>query len=846
MNDQKKIEQSLACYHCGDECKDGSINIDEKIFCCNGCKTVYEILDQNKLCNYYNFEQTPGISPNLIFGNRFDYLDDSATIQRILDFQDENISKVTFYITQMHCSSCIWLLENLYRLNSGVSHSQVDFLKKKLNVTFSHPASHPDNPILADSTAGRKKISLKELVKLLTSIGYEPQILLENIDKKTEDRTSQKLHYKIGVAGFCFLNIMLFTFPDYLGINVSDSFLKNFFITLNVLLSLPVVFYSGWEYFGSALKGLHKKIINIDFPISLGIIALFGRSIYEVTTQTGTGYFDSLSGLIFFLLIGKLLQEKTYSYLNFERNYKSFFPLSVIIKHEGKEKSIPLNKLMVGNRIVVRKNEIVPTDSILFNGDGRIDYSFVTGESKPVSKVSGELVYAGGKQLGGAIELEVIKEVSQSYLTQLWNNDIFNKNTESYFTHFSNVVSKRFTIFVLLVAIISSLIWIQSSVSVAVNVFTAVLIIACPCAIVLSVPFTFGNVMRVFGRNKFYLRNAKVIEELGIVDSIVFDKTGTITRLGKSDLIFTGNVLNSFQQKIIKSLVRNSTHPLSIKIFNSLEGEDYFPVTKFDEIPGFGITGVVYGNQIKVGSKEFITNSSVDPFTKQSFNHSIILSGDLSADGLKKTDQSTTIFLSINDEVLGYFSVTNSYREGIDNVIKSLSKHFNLSLLSGDNPGEKYNLLKFFNSEDELYFNQSPQDKLEFVKSLQAEGKKVLMIGDGLNDAGALKQSNVGVAVSEDIGSFSPSCDAILDASSLNLMTKFLKYSQSVIKIIYISFVISFFYNLVGLTFAVQGMLSPLIAAVLMPLSSISVVMFATLSTTFVGKRLLLINKGED
>jgi Cu+-exporting ATPase len=814
LSSEKKIENALLCYHCGDECKDDSIRIDEKFFCCNGCKTVYEILDQNKLCNYYNLEQNPGISPNFNYGNRFDYLDDPSTIQKILDFQDENISKATFHIPQMHCSSCIWLLENLFKLNIAVTHSQVDFLKKELSVTFNH-----------------NKIPLKELVKLLTSIGYEPQILLESVEQKNENKSSQTLHLRIGVAGFCFLNVMIFSFPEYLGIDVADSYLKNLFVALNFILSLPAVFFSGWEYFGSALKGLRKKIINIDFPISLGILALFGRSIYEVVSQTGVGYFDSLTGLIFFLLIGKFLQEKTYSYLNFERNYKSFFPLSVTIKskdpafdgQDGNEKSIPINRLMIGNRIVVRKNEIIPADSILFNGDGKIDYSFVTGESKPVNKVSGEMVYAGGRQLGSAIELEVIREVSQSYLTQLWNNDIFNKKSESYFTNFSNVISKRFTVFVLLTAFISAGFWLQSSVATAFNVFTAVLIVACPCAIVLSVPFTFGNTMRIFGRNKFYLRNTSVIEDLGRVDSIVFDKTGTITQLGKSDLVFTGTVLNSFQQKMIKSLVRNSTHPLSLKIYNSMEADEFFPITKFDEIPGLGITGVVYGNRIKVGSKEFVVDSTTNQLKNHSTNQSF--------------NQSTTIFISVNDEVLGFFTVTNSYRVGIADVVKSLSSRFKLSLLSGDNEGEKFNLLKFFNNEDELLFNQSPEDKLNYIKTLHSSNKKVLMVGDGLNDAGALKQSDIGIAVTEDISSFSPACDAILDASSIKLLPKFLNYSQSAIKIIYISFVISFFYNVVGLSFAVQGMLSPLIAAILMPLSSISVVLFATVSTNLLAKR---------
>ena len=808
MSSEKKIENALLCYHCGDECKDDSIKIEDKLFCCNGCKTVYEILDQNKLCNYYNLDQTPGISPNLNFGNRFDYLDDTSTIQKLLDFQNEEISKVTFRIPSMHCSSCIWLLENLYKLNKSVTHSQVDFLKKELNVTFNH-----------------NNLSLKELVKLITSIGYEPQILLESVEEKDINKASQTLHLRIGIAGFCFLNVMLFTFPEYLGIDSIDSFLKNFFITLNLILSLPVVFYSGWEYFGSAIKGLRKKIINIDFPISLGILALFGRSIFEVATQTGSGYFDSLTGLVFFLLIGKFLQEKTYSYLNFERNYKSFFPLSVTIKLDNSEKSIPINKLMIGNRIVVRKNEIIPADSILLNGDGRIDYSFVTGESKPVDKVSGEFVYAGGRQLSSAIELEVIKEVSQSYLTQLWNNEIFNnpdKSSESYFTNFSNIVSKYFTFAILLIAFVSAAFWFQSSVTTALNVFTAVLIVACPCALALSTPFTLGNSMRILGRNKLYLRNTSVIEDLAKVDSVVFDKTGTITQLGKSDLIFTGTVLNSFQQKMIKSLVRNSTHPLSIKIYNSLESGELFPVTKFDEMPGLGITGVVYGNQLKVGSKVFIDGS------------------------VEENKSGTNIYVSVNENLLGFFSITNSYRKGIGEVIKEIGSNYNLSLLSGDNEGERSNLLKFFNDEKNLHFDQSPEDKLEFIKSNQKTGKKVLMIGDGLNDAGALRQSDVGIAVTEDISSFSPACDAILDASNLKLLPKFLNYSQSAIKIIYISFVISFLYNLFGLTFAIQGMLSPIIAAILMPLSSISVVFFATLSTNFIGRKLKLISKGGD
>ncbi len=809
MNRNSKIETTTSCYHCGDVCSDDSIKIDEKIFCCNGCKTVYEILDDNKLCNYYNLDPTPGITPSLLHNTKFDYLDDQQTIQQIIDFTEGDVTKVTFDIPQMHCSSCIWLLENLYKLNKAITNSQVDFLKKKLTTTFNN-----------------KRISLKELVQLLTSIGYEPQILLDSEDKQAEKKTRSKLYYKVGVAGFCFINIMMLSFPEYLGIDLSDAFLKRFFLFLNLVLSLPVFFYSAWEYFGSAIKGLRKKIVNIDLPISLGILVLFTRSAYEVLSGTGAGYLDSLTGLVFFLLIGKLFQEKTYGAMNFERNYKSFFPLSVTIKKEGKEKSIPVSKLMVGNRILVRQNELIPADSILFNGSGKIDYSFVTGEAKPVEKVSGEMIYAGGRQIGSAIELEVIKEVSQSYLTQLWNNDIFNnpdKSGESNFNHFSNVVSKYFTAVILLIAICATLFWLPVSTGKAINVFTAILIVACPCALALSIPFTLGNTLRIFGKNKFFVKNISALEELGRVDTIVFDKTGTLTKPGKSDLTFSGKVLTQFEQKIIKSLSRNSIHPLSKKIYSSLEGDELFPVTKFVETTGMGLEGVVFGHTVKIGSKNFVSaDEGIDK--------------ELS---LQKNEEtfSTKVFLSVDGELLGYFEISNSYREGIDAIINAFTKKFNLSLLSGDNEGEKQNLLRFFNDESQLFFNQSPEDKLYYIKNLQSNGSKVLMVGDGLNDAGALKQSDVGIAITEDTGGFSPASDAILDAEKFNLLPKFISFSKSSIIIIFISFTISFLYNLIGLGFAVQGILSPIVAAILMPLSSISVVVFATLSTNLLARR---------
>ena len=357
---------------------------------------------------------------------------------------------------------------------------------------------------------------------------------------------------------------------------------------------------------------------------------------------------------------------------------------------------------------------------------------------------------------------------------------------------------------------------------IAINVFTSVLIVACPCALALSTPFTLGNAMRIFGRNRFYLKNSSVVEMLAKINSIVFDKTGTITESGKSDIIYSGKILNQTEQDCIKSLVKGSTHPLSKKIFDSIDGTTFYPVTKFSELTGKGIEGVVYGYHIKIGSPEFVDYKIIEQ---------------------EKDNIKTKVHISINSEVIGSFTVSNSYREGIDKVIKDLSSKYNLSLLSGDNAGEKENLLKIFENESQLHFKQSPEEKLNFVKQLQSKQNKVLMIGDGLNDAGALSQSDVGISVTDDISNFTPACDAILDSTQLKNIATYLKFSKTSLNIIHLNFLISFFYNLVGLSFAIKGMLSPLFAAVLMPLSSISVVLVATLATNFIAKKRGLLSR---
>ena len=801
-------EINLTCYHCGEDSPSDSIHLDEKIFCCEGCKIVYEILNEKNLCTYYDLNTSPGKTQNnLLLKNKYEYLDDEELTAKLLDFSDGKVSTITFFIPQMHCSSCIWLLENLFKVDANILQSRVNFIEKKLSLSFRSD-----------------QISLRKVVELLAFIGYEPQISFEDVEKKAKVSINKKLYYKVGVAGFGFGNIMLLSFPEYLSIDVSSESLRTTFSYVIFLLSLPLFFYCGSEYFISAFKGLRKKYVNIDVPLSLGILAFFGKSSYDIFAYGSPGYMDSLAGLIFFLLLGKIFQNKTYEVLNFERNYKSFFPISVTIKKSGEEKTIPLSQLKIGERIVVRNGELIPADSILFNGEGNIDYSFVTGEASPVQKVVGEMIYAGGRQMGSSIELEVLKEVSQSYLTQLWNNFQTKSGAEFSFTGIANSLSKYFTFVILLIASIAFFYWIRIDTNIAITSFITVLIIACPCALAMSTPFTLGNTLRIFGKNDFYVKNIRVLEDIANIDTIVWDKTGTITKAGETEIEFSGESLSDEEKVMVKSLVRNSNHPLSKKIFASIENSTFSKVENFTEIVGQGITGEIGGQKIKIGGETF-------------FNLKHKTDGENTIVETMPVPVSSEVYLSINDVIKGKYKIQNKYRDETDSVIKQTQKKYDSYLLSGDNETEKSFLVKLFGSEERVFFKQSPLAKLNFIKKLQSGKKKVLMLGDGLNDAGALAQSNVGISISEDILNFTPASDAILNAKMLLNLPTFLNFTTVSLKIIYASFFISILYNIFGLYFAVQGLLSPLLSAVLMPISSISVVVFTTITTTFFAKR---------
>lgn len=789
-----QILTDIQCYHCGTAMVKPVYELDEKPFCCIGCQSVYQVLTSNNLCSYYAYNDTPG-QTQINTSPRYDYLDEPGIVRKLIDYTDEKISAVTFYIPAIHCSSCIWLLEHLHKLNAAVIYSRIDFLKKQVSITFKHP-----------------ELSFRKLVELLAAIGYEPLISLQDVVKEKQTSDNRDLIKKIAVAGFCMGNVMLLSFPEYLGLSSFEQQFRSLFGWLNLAFAVPVTFYSGRDFFISARAGLKHKIINLDAPLALIIAVLFLRSAFEIITATGPGFTDTLTGLVFLLLMGRWVKQRTYHHLSFQRDYRSYFPVAVTVLRNEREKPVPLEELTIGDRIFVRHNEIIPADAILMKGEGHVDFSFVTGESAPVRKILGEIVYAGGRQIGEAVELEVIKPVSQSYLTGLWNNEIFTQN-DNKLQNFNDVIAKYFSLITFIIAFSAAGFWLFSSdTTKAWSAFTAVLIVACPCVLALSTPFTLSAVLGIFDKNRFYLKNTNVVEQLAKVDTIVFDKTGTITSADIIRLSFSDQ-LSEEESILAASLARNSGHPLSREIVKWLNVNTFSDVTHFTEMPGKGLFGIINGHQVKLGSASFIHSAN------------------------QVINDSAVVHLDINGVYKGSFRIKQQWRTGLKGLFKSLALTFDLHLLSGDNETDQKSLSGFFPFPDQMHFRQSPHNKLDYIKDLQSAGHKVMMFGDGLNDAGALKQSDLGVAVTDNINNFNPACDAILEGSSIMGLPRFISQAKDAVKTIRMSLVISASYNLIGVYFAVQGIMAPLTAAVLMPLSTVTIILFTTVTTRlFAGK----------
>lgn len=775
------------CEHCGLPCMEDRVSDEGHLFCCSGCAAVYSLLNQHNLCRYY--EGGKGLRSEAEQTNELAYLDEEETFSRFVVFSKGETVQFRFIIPGMHCNSCIYLLERLDKLHASVISSRVDFFNKELLVTC-----HSQKNILSS------------VVGLLFTLGYRPDLTLSNAGGKKIRKWSSRT-VKIGIAGFCFGNIMMLSFPEYLGLSLDASslVLKRWFDYISLILALPVLLYCSSEFFELSWKGIRRRSLNIDQPVTLAILATFGRSLYELFVSHQAGYFDSMTGIVFFLLTGRYFQDLTYHSLSFDRDYRSYFPLAARkITEEGLQ-TVNISGLGKDDRIELRNAELLPADAVLLNGPVTVDYSFITGEAKPVALETGNKVYAGAVVKGVTARFRLLDSTDNSRLVKLWSVEKEKDETDRSLTE---KINTWFTIGLFIVSTFAFIYQYRiNGTEEAFKALTSVLIVACPCILLLATTFANGHLLRVLRNRGMFVRNKNTLSNLSDCDTMVFDKTGTLT---DNSAYETEDRTQLYEEELryIARLAHQSVHPYSQAISKKYYRHDENAVgfTAMRELGGKGLMGTVKGIEYRLGSHEF--------------------TGCADASQHAGTSQ---VYVSVNGACRGCFTLKHSIRKGADSMLMRLDRMgYGIYLSSGDtelNPALEKVRFK------EVLLKQQPEDKVKLIAELKEEGKKVCMAGDGLNDAPAMREAHVAVAVADRETAFFPACDVFVTSGSLKRFPDFLKLIRKSRWVLLVSFAFSLVYNVIGLYYAVTAQLSPLVAAILMPSSSVTMLLITWLLT---------------
>jgi Cu+-exporting ATPase len=779
------------CSHCGSGCGDEPVHVGRDVFCCHGCASVFALLAERGLRDYYTCDVTPGVSQRAAEPrpqDRFAAFDDPSVAASVRLFDDGKIAGAVFAVPDLHCGACVWLIERLWRVDEGILRAEADLVRRTVQVWY-RPA----------------RLSLRGVAERLASIGYEPVIdppastdpSHAGAAARAAANSRRTLYLQIGLAGFAFGNAMIFSIPRYAHGGALDPFLQSFFNALNLLLAVPVLLFSASGYFTAAWRALAARTMTLDVPVALGLAVLFTRSVFDIFAGREAGFLDSFNGLVFVLLLGRLFQQKSIDHLSFDRTFRSFLPLSVQVEGPHGPRPTPVDRVVPGDRLAVRAHEVVPVDAQLLDQDGCVDYAFVTGESTPVALRRGAMIHAGGRVVGNRLHLLAVSGASDSRLAALWTNPAFSTTKTPAFATLSARFGAGFTLIAVAFAFAGAWAWWPDA-DMAIQVFTAVLIIACPCALTLAAPIALGTAMEMLSRHGLYLRRPAVALDLARIDAIAFDKTGTLT-MTRTGAAVVHEGLSAEEWRLVRRLAAESVHPVSRAIAGAAATTAEGVLSSYRETAGQGIRGRVDGHDIAIGTADYVSRQIGQ----------IVPAGD-------------TTVVAIDRRPCGRVWIGGVPRDGMTEAVEALRVSYSLNLISGDHAAEAARWRRVFG--ERMSFRQSPEQKLAFVTAQRTTGRRVLMVGDGLNDAGAFAAADVGLAVCETSTCIVPACDALIDGSHLRELPSLLRYAGRLMPVISACFVVSLAFNAIGLTLALTGALTPLAAAILMPVSSLTIV----------------------
>jgi Cu+-exporting ATPase len=778
----------VKCTHCHLEF-DESVMIKEPQnpelnFCCNGCQGVYHLLQDDGLDSFYDKVGKNTLSKPLAVGQDSSNFDMDSFKQRYIKTTSDGFKKVDLIIEGIHCAACIWLNEKVLDKTDGVVEANINFTNNKAKIIW-------DDDI----------IQLSQIIDKIRSIGYNAYPYDRTESEKKATKNKKDYFLRMSIAIFASMNIMMIDVAKYTGFftGMEEEVLRMVHMA-EFIFATPVLFYSGWVFFRGAFYGLKNKIINMDLLVSSGATLTYIYSIYVLFGHAGHSYFDSVAMIITFVLVGKYLEViGKKGAMDTIDTLRSTIPIEATRIKDGIKEVIPLDKIEIGDTIEVKNGEKASVDGLLSNGLSEFDESSISGESLPVKKALGDKIYSGTINLGQVIRYTATKDYANSTLNSIVELLEDSLASKPKIEETTNELSKYFSITILSLALLTFVGWyfIQSDFEHALIVAISVIVIACPCALALATPIATLVGISWLAKKGLLFKEAKHIETFSKVDTVILDKTGTLTQ-GKLSVKEAHIVnLSDDEYNMLYSLVSSSTHPVSIAVKNYLESLNenlkHIDIQSINQIPATGLEAVFENKKLYGGKSN--------------------LESDF-----------TSFVFKIDDQVLATFSLEDSLKEHAKETVEYLkSQNIKVILCSGDNEKVVSNIASQV-SVDSYHPNMYPKQKASFIKDLKNQNKTIVMVGDGINDALALSSADIAIAMGSGADVALAVSDVVILNDQISSLKECLVISKRTYKFIKQNLSISLVYNTLTIPVAMAGFVIPLVAALSMSLSSLLVV----------------------
>lgn len=771
-------------------------------FCCSGCRALFTMLAESGLTDAYaeaKNSRPPGVAlPTETSTAAFDSPELAAAHVEPLA---SGLASINLVLEGVHCSACLWLLEKLPRLQTGVVDARLDLARATLRVTYDPQA-----------------VRLSTIAATLGRLGYTPHPADNAPRKKIRAAEDRALLLRMAVAGASTGNVMLLAVALYAGESSGMDHQTTMFLRwASLVMALPTIVYSADVFFRGALSALRTRTPHIDLPLALSLAAGFVHGVFNTVRGAGPIYFDSVVALVFALLASRYLhQRKQREATDATDLVQALTPHAAHVVREGALVETPPSALVIGDRVEVRNGETVPADGTVIQGTTSLDRSLLTGESVPVPATVGDAVHAGTSNVGPAFQFTVSAAAHATRIAKLLQRAQDASTRRAPVLDLADRLSSFFVVVVIALAAVALVrAWPQGS-DVALDRAIALLIVTCPCALGLATPLAMTCAMGRAATQRLFIKSSDALERLASARTIVFDKTGTLTT-GKLSLARWSGP--EWLRPLVGALERDSQHPFGRALASALPASE-LRATDSEETPGFGIVGRVSGHVLRVGTPPWLAEHA----SFSSHWHDVARA--LAEDGI------SPVAIACDGVVVGIAGLVDTIRDDARGAVRALERSgLAIHVLSGDNPRIVERVARELGITTWRGY-VTPEQKLEAIRALDRDAP-VIMVGDGVNDAGALAAARVGIAVQGGAETSLAVADIYVGRPGLDAIRELVVGARRTMGVIRTGFACGLFYNVLGVGLALGGWITPLMAAVIMPASSLSVVMLAYKRRTF-------------